>query len=182
MKTALTRMVMIGVSALLMGSLAGCGCSKKEEPVPVPTPAQVATPAPEPEVKQPAIGDQYINAISTTHRVAAAAVAEKYIKDKTRNHLDSLVLNPKSKFWAFPEDLNEFNEAGKIIVFDAYVDGNKDNPYRIVLIRSSKDSDKWTVKRFGPDNSIVTDSKKSSSDKTDSKKSESKKSDSKKSN
>lgn len=188
MRTHITRALSLIVVAVLMFALAGCGCSKdkKEEatnPIPAPAQQDAVASTPEPEVVKEAPGDNYINSISVTDRVAAAAVAEKYIADKTKNKLENLVLNPESKFWAFPEDLNEFNQPGLIIVFDAHVAENKDQPYRIVLIRSSVDSDKWTVKRFGPDNTVVTDkkdsSKESDSKSSDAKKSETKKSDSK---
>lgn len=184
--------VMLIMCAVLM---AGCGCSRetKTEQNPIPTPAQqvvnqqqaeqqaaqqgaAAQPGQEQpqEAQAPAgPGDPYIEALSPTDRVAAAASAETYIKEKTKNHLNRLVLNPQSDFWAFPEDLNEFNKKGQIIVFDAYCDNKTDQPYRVVLIKSSAKSESWSVKRFGLKNSAATSGAKSDS-KSDSKSSSSK--------
>lgn len=150
------RQVSCVTFALLALSLACTlgACSKKaEEPNPIPTPAkgvaEVATVAPEPLANP---GDQYIEALKSEERTAAAGVAEEYIREKTKNHLDKLELNPASEYWTFPEDLNEFNKVGLIITFDAYVDKNTEKPYRIVLVRGSENSKSWEVKRFRADN------------------------------
>lgn len=132
-------------------SFAVSACASKDEPNPIPIPAQEAIHTPTKAV-EPARGDQYINALKAEERTAAAAVAESYIKEKTHNRLDRLVLNPSSEYWEFPEDLNEFNKVGYIITFDAYVDGNDKKPYRIVLVRGNTSSKEWEVKRFRPDN------------------------------
>lgn len=142
------------VTSIVAVSFSLTACFKQEEANPIPTPAQevINTPTKAPE---PARGDKYINALKAEERTAAAAAAELYIKEKTQNRLDRLVLNPSSEFWEFPEDLNEFNKVGCIITFDAYVDGNAKDAYRIVLVRGNTSSKEWEVKRFRQDNKSI---------------------------
>ncbi len=148
------------VSALMLCAIHLSACSQdnsQAELNPIPAPAQriADTPTAAAKPKKAALGDTYIEALKPEERTAAAAAAEKYIKEKTKSVLDSLELNPESEFWKFPEDLNEFNKVGRIIVFDAYVNGNKEKPYRIVLVRSSDTAKNWDVKRFRADNKSI---------------------------
>lgn len=135
-------------------SLSACGGDKqKEAETQQDAQSTVSTTVAAP--KPPAPGEVYLEVTDMEARMKAAKEAERYIKEETKNHLDRLVLNPESEYWNFPGDLSEFNEPGKIITYDAYVDGNSVSPYRIVLIRGGENA-KWEVKRFSKDNENLT--------------------------
>ncbi|MDO5044179.1 MAG: hypothetical protein Q4E22_02630 [Coriobacteriia bacterium] len=163
-----SRIPLILLAAVLILALSACGGKGPEDlEAEASQTAQAETQTETVQVPPaPAIGERYINAVDSTARTKAAREAERYIKEETANHLDRLVLNPESEYWNFPGDLGEFDKAGFILAYDAYVDNNAVKPYRIILIRGNEEAS-WEVKRFSKENINLTGENNDEQDGTD---------------